>query len=130
MKLSKKNYDKYYNNKNLSNFVSCINKIILEKEMDFNLFQNVLHYLLFSNIYSKFKSSDILIEARIKEKINSIYWLVPLYIAVNLTGRNEKSTTIYLVDLRNSKKHEFLLCKGANVNLINKSFELAISILL
>lgn len=126
----KEKYDKACSNENISKFVECINKIILENEIDFNLFQKVLNHPLFSNIYSKFKSSDILIEACKEEKINTIYWLVSINVDVNLTDKNEKTAIMYLVDQGNSKELEFLLSKGANVNFINKSFESALSILL
>ncbi|KAG4108858.1 ankyrin [Neocallimastix lanati (nom. inval.)] len=126
----KENYDENCSNENLSKFVESINKIIIENEIDFNLFQKVLNHPLFYNIYSKFKSSDILIEACKKEKIDTIYWLVSLNVDVNLTDKNEKSAIMYLVDQGNSKELEFLLSKGANVNFINKNFESALSILL
>ncbi len=41
--------------------------------IDFNLFQIVLNHSLFSNMYSEFKPSDVLIEACENEKNNTIY---------------------------------------------------------
>jgi len=86
----KEKYDENCSNESLSKFVECINKVILENEIDFNLFQKVLNHHLFSNIYSKFKFSDILIEACKKEKVNTIYWLVSINVDVNLTDKMKK----------------------------------------
>jgi len=115
------------NQKTIDRFVSEINTIVLKTKNNFSFIKKVLSHIAFINVLSRFRNSDILIQACKSGNISAVKWLLEMNINPFVQDENSMTALMYAakdVSLLFVVKH-FILNEDC-LNIVDKKGENAL----
>jgi len=115
------------NSETIQNYVEKINDIILQSKKKFSIIEKALKKDYFTNVYTSWKDSDVLIKACKEEKKEAIRWLLTMDINLSVQDEEGKTALMYAVKNPHLLIAVKLLCsRCVNLNSVDKNGENAL----